>query len=289
MKILVTGVTGQLGWRVAEEARSRGNNVVGTHYSSQSPPTFSSKLDLTDKEAVRDLISKYKPEVVVNCAALTNVEQCEADKAKAEGANTTSVVHLIRAIRETQSFLLHMSTDFVFDGAKGNYVETDPKNPINYYGWTKSESEEVILREMEDRFLIVRSGGIIDFRKGTRNIGRVLLGAVLEQRPIGVIADQVTTFMHAIEEAKVLLDLVENGCQGVYHVGGRNPLSRYDLALAIQHKLGVKEPLFHPIGMGDFEKWKATRPRKCNLDVTKCEKTLARKMPSVEEMLENYL
>ncbi|HEV2139028.1 MAG TPA: NAD(P)-dependent oxidoreductase [Nitrososphaerales archaeon] len=290
MKILVTGVTGQLGSRLAEEAMSRGHSVVGTHFASENPPPFSSRVDLIDGAAVRVLISRHEPDLVINCVALTNVEQCESDKPYAEKANIASVVHLVEAIRNTSTILLHISTDFVFDGVKGNYIETDSKNPINVYGWTKSEAEEVILREMnEDRFLIARSGGIIDFRKGSRNIGRVLLDAVQDGHSIGVIADQITTFIHAREEAKVLLDLIENRCCGIYHVGGNRPSSRYDLATTLLRKLGIEKPLFHAIGMNQFEKWKVPRPERTNLNVAKCEKALNRKIPTIEEMLDAYL
>ena len=209
MKILLTGAKGQLGHDCTQ--------VLAT--SRTVYPFSSSELDITDQESVSDFITKIRPDIVVNCAAYTAVDDCEKDRERCRMVNTIGPGNLARACKEIDARLLHISTDYVFDGTKEppkSYRETDPVAPISAYGSTKLDGEEQIRATLENH-LILRTAWLYGI--GGRNFLKTMLRLALADpdRTIRVVNDQVGSLTWTYRLAKQIQVLAESDVTGTVH------------------------------------------------------------------------
>ena len=221
MKILLTGAGGQLGRDVAA-ALAGGFEV---HALDRA------RLDVTDRRQVSDTVSRLSPDWIVNCAAFTDVDRAERDQAAADAVNARAPGYLAEAAARAGAAILHVSTDYVFDGAKGAaYDENDSPNPLNVYGRTKLEGEERVLASGA-RACLLRTAWLYG-RHGS-NFVKAILEAARRGGPLRVVADQVGSPTLTTDLADAVHLLLRRPVFGLFHVANRGAASRYQQARAI--------------------------------------------------------
>ncbi len=207
MKVLVTGSGGLVGRAVTEDCAAQGDEVFGADHRA---------LDIADASAVRSTLNEKRPEVVINCAAWTDVDGCESNRAFAERANALGPELLAASCREIGALLITISTDYVFDGKKqGFYTQRDQPNPISVYGQSKLEGERRAQASWA-RTIVVRSGYI--FGVGGKNFLSTLLLRAARNEPLKVISDMIGTPTYAPDLARRLRELAVMDLPGIFHV-----------------------------------------------------------------------
>jgi len=258
---LVFGAGGQLG-RALLAAADAELRVAGVGRA---------EADVADIDAVRAAVAQVQPSVVVNAAAYTDVDRAEDEPEKARRANATGPAVLASVCAERGLPLIHVSTDYVFDGAKeGAYVEADPIGPLNVYGRTKAAGEEAV-RETLDRYLILRTSWL--HAPGGRNFVTTILRLAAERDVIGVVADQRGSPTSAGDLAAAIVvaaKAMKRGepAWGTFHVAGDGAASRYELASAVvaaQAAVTGRRPALEPVTSASFPA-RAVRPANSALD-----------------------
>jgi len=293
MKVLVIGGGGQLGTRIVEQAKDR-FEVYAT-YLTRKPLLNKSKIsqiDKTNRDGLLRLFQKLKPEVVIDTAALHNVDYCETHKDEAWTANVEGTRNVADASKRHDARIVFISTDYVFDGLKGNYVEDDTANPINYYGVTKLEAEKVVAQTCSNH-AIARPSVIYSYVPSTQresssgkplNFAMWLTQKLRNREPVKIVKDQYSSPTLADNLAEAVLGLAESEKTGIYHTAGGTKLSRYEFALKIARKLNIDEGLIAPTTTGQLKQI-AKRPLDSSLNVEKVQKHLKLKMLTIDEAL----
>jgi len=285
MKLFITGAGGLLGSRVAEIAVEKGYTVYSaylTHLPSVGHPI---RVDVTDKERVSKVIGSTKPDVIIHCAALTNVDLCEMERELALRVNVEGAKNIAEAAKENNAHLVYISTDYVFDGEKGLYSEKDDPNPINFYGYSKLLGEKAVM-ETSKEFLIVRASVIFGAKPaaGKTNFALWVLENLKANREIKVLIDQYVSPTLNTNLAEMILDACERRLTGLYHMAGRSRVSRYEFAVKLARVFDLDEDLIRKACMHEM-RWKARRPRDSSLDVSRAMRSLRVKPLSLSEAL----
>jgi dTDP-4-dehydrorhamnose reductase len=281
MKIFITGGSGLLGSKVAEIAQARGDEVFSGYAHNQPEYGRAVKFDLLDEMSISELIGKIKPEVIIHSAALTDVDRCESEKELAYQMNVEGTRAIATAAENAGSFLIYISTDYVFDGNRGMYREDDSTNPVSYYGYSK------LLGEKFCRGCIARTCVIYGSRpaSGKVNFALWLLNSLKSGKPVRVVTDQFITPTLNTNLAKMVLEAADRRLSGVYHLAGATRISRYDYALELAGVFDLKADLIQPSRMDDL-KWAARRPKDSSLDTSKARGALANKPLTIKEALQ---
>lgn len=221
MKIVLIGSSGMLGSDLLKELAKTNYNVIG--YNSQ-------ELDIT-KERDMDKIEAEKPDIIINCGAYTDVDQAEREREKCYAVNVTGVRNLVKVCRRNGLLLFHISTDYVFDGNEGKgYDENDEKSPVNYYGQTKSEAEDIVVGNL-DRYYIIRTSWL--FGKNRENFVERIINLCKTNREIRVISDRTGRPTYTVDLARRIVNLITNKGEydyGIYHITNRGRCSRFEWA-----------------------------------------------------------
>jgi dTDP-4-dehydrorhamnose reductase len=230
MRLLVTGGAGMLGQAVAAAATRLGHAVVALSRV---------ELDVTDANHVRRVIVAAEPRAVINCAAWTDVDGAETAEAAATAVNGAGAGNVARAAGETGARVVHVSTDYVFDGTKSTpWVESDPVGPIGAYGRSKLAGEEEVAAAGGEH-AIVRSAWL--FGAGGRNFVDTMLALGEDQDEVSVVADQVGSPTWTGHLAEALIELAERrGDVGIFHAAGAGACSWYELAVEVFARSGVR-------------------------------------------------
>lgn len=277
MRVLVTGAGGMLGQDVVRAARERGWEAAGLAHG---------ELDATDEAAVRAAIEAAGAQAIVNCAAYTDVDGAERDVAGAAAGNATAAGAVARAAAASGARLVHVSTDYVFDGARGPegppYVESDATGPRSAYGRTKLEGEQAVAAASGSH-AIVRSSWL--FGEHGRNFVATMLALAEERDEVTVVADQIGCPTYTGHLAEALLDLAAGDAQGIFHAaGGGAPCSWHDFAVETFRRAGVDCRVL-PCTTADFPR-PAPRPAYSALATERPETPL---LPPWQEGLQHYL
>ena len=270
MNVLVTGANGQLGSEIQNNTHR-----ISNYYFSDAD-----SLDITDAQAIRAFVQQHAINLIVNCAAYTNVDKAEDDCATAQAINHTAVAHLASVCKEFQLPLIHISTDYVFGGTKNTpYRETDATQPLGVYGRTKLAGEQAIQNSGIEH-LIIRTSWLYSLRFGN-NFVKTIQRLSGERPQLKVVADQVGTPTNAADLADFIVQAIENawyrGKREVYHFSNEGVCSWYDFAVAIVAASGnVCEVL--PCTSAEFPS-KVTRPSYSVLDKTKLKTDFGYRIP----------
>ncbi|MCX8150101.1 MAG: dTDP-4-dehydrorhamnose reductase [Candidatus Bathyarchaeota archaeon] len=286
MKLLITGASGLFGSKLAEIATSKGYDVYSGY--SKDKPTYGvpTHFDITEKIKVEKVFSKVIPEVVVHAATLTDVDKCEVNKDLAWKINVEGTKNIVEAAKKNNAFLVYVSTDYVFNGEKGNYKETDPPEPLNYYGLTKLKSEELVENTLEEH-CVVRASVIYGAQPaaGKINFALWLINKLENKESPKVLVDQWNSPTLNTNMANMTLEIIERKLTGIYHISGATRISRYEFAKELAQTFHLETELLVPTNMTQFS-WPAKRPKDSSLDITKAQQTLKNKPLQAQEALE---
>jgi dTDP-4-dehydrorhamnose reductase len=237
MRVLITGATGLLGAEVVKHFRKNWHQVLEC---SRAPLTVvdshRASMDITDPDQVEAIFDAFRPEVVVHCAAKTNVDACETDPQEAYRVNTFGTEVIAAHCQRVGAACVYISTDYVFDGAKGApYHEYDAPNPLSVYGRSKYLGEQAV-QALCPRHYIVRVAWL--YGVGRKTFPQFVLDAARQGQSPTVIADQIGSPTYVADIADRLLLLVQTDCYGVYHLTNPPPVSRYEFAVRCWRRRG---------------------------------------------------
>ena len=287
-KLLVIGASGLLGSKLYSQAAGR-YDISGT-YNPEVDGKSSLRLDPLDigsRDEVEKLFAKAKPEVVVMCAAMTNVDACEKQPLVANRVNATGPVLVARSCKSSGAKLVHVSTDYVFDGAKSRkYTEEDVPRPISVYGSSKLAGERAVLSTLPES-IVARPAVLYGWNpiEGKENFVTWVLKKLRAGEKASLFEDQWISPTFADDLARTLLELAEKDAKGVWHVSGPDCLDRPSCGRIIANVFGLDGKLVAPVPSRSVS-LPAKRPRNSCLDVSKVEKLLCRKTMSFESGLE---
>lgn len=278
-KVLVTGSNGLLGQKLTERILLKKDFELiatskGANRYIESEGYIYAEMDIADRESVNQVIAKYKPDVVINTAAMTNVDTCEIEKELCWKLNVTAVNHLIEACKAHQIQLIHLSTDFIFDGEDGPYLEDAKPNPLSYYGESKLAAEELLLKS-DIHFAILRTiivyGIVNDMSRS--NIVLWAKGALEKGNPINVVDDQWRMPTLAEDLAEICLLAAEKGAQGIFNASGKDMMSIVELVQHVADYYQLDKSLINPISTASLNQT-AKRPKRTGFILDKSIKEL---------------
>ena len=287
-RILVTGSSGLLGNKIVEHAIAKGHEVYPTY--QHNPPRLGVPLvlDQTIQAEVEKVVSLASPDAIVNSAALTDVDLCEELPEMARFVNSISVSHLASSASAHKAFLVQVSTDYVFSGEKGMYSETDQPSPVNEYGRSKLEGEEMARLAGEGNWCVARASVVYGWGRPQRgNAATYVYDKLSKGEQIRMVQDQYCSPTYNDNLARMILEIVEKRVLGVMHTSGATRINRYDFAVLIAKTLGLDTSLIRPVESASIP-WKAKRPRDSSLDVQKCRGLLDAKPMSAIEGAEGF-
>ena len=290
MKILITGSNGLLGQKLLHKLRqdfsveliatSKGENRV----SIKEGYTYFD-LDITNNDAVAKFISIEKPQVVINTAAMTNVDLCEDENKDCDALNVEAVRYLADACVKVDAHLIQISTDFIFDGENGPYKEKDKPNPLSYYGLSKLKSEQ-LLQEHAVKWTVLRT--IIVFGVGENlSKGNIVLwakGALAKGDPLNIIDDQFRAPTLAEDLADICILAAKKKAFGIFNASGKDIMSIYEIVERIAKHYGNSTENLNKISTATLNQ-KAGRPPKTGFILDKSRKELGYNPHSFEECL----
>lgn len=293
MKVIITGSNGLLGQnlidlllREKEKYQvfgfSRGENRSGRDDFEYV------NIDITNENHLKESIEKIHPDCIINTAAMTNVDACENDKEGCYDLNVNVVQYLIDACLKVDAHLIHLSTDFIFDGVKGNYTETDIPNPLSYYGETKLMSENLLEKSSID-YTILRTilvyGLVNDMSRS--NIVLWVKESLENGKEITIVDDQFRTPTYVEDLALACKISMDKKATGIFNIASNTLLSIYEISLEIADAFGLDKSLIKSISTATLNQT-ANRPVKTGFDLSKTNKELEFYPKSFKEDLQRF-
>lgn len=288
MRIFVTGANGLLGQTITsiftrESDYELITSGVETDSASDLGHTYE-RLDLTNKDEVKKLIGFYEPDVIINCAAFTDVDKCETERELCWKVNVDAVKHLIIASRINNAKIIHYSTDYIFDGKNGPYDEEAKPNPVSFYGRSKLASENALLTSGAD-FAIARTMVLFGIGNNIKpNFALWLIGKLKNNEPVNIVDDQIGNVTISDDLAFGTLKIIELKKKGIFNIAGSDILSRYEFVLKMCEVFGFNKNLVSKIKTADLNQ-PAQRPLNSGLITLKAQSELGFKpMDSLEAL-----
>lgn len=281
MRVLVTGVKGQLGYDTVNELEKRGHTPIGVDIE---------EMDITDSKSVEKVIKESKPDAVIHCAAWTAVDAAEDEEniPKVSAVNADGTRNIAKVCKELDIKIIYISTDYVFDGQGEEPWDPDCTNysPLNVYGRTKLQGE-LVVRELTDKYFIVRIAWV--FGKNGNNFIKTMLNIGKKYDTVRVVNDQIGTPTYTYDLARLLVDMVESEKYGYYNVTNEGGyISWYDFACEIFKQAGYDTKVV-PVTTEEYGLSKAARPYNSRLDKSKIIKMGFEPLPDWKDALKRYL
>jgi dTDP-4-dehydrorhamnose reductase len=288
MRILVTGSNGLLGQKLVELILTKDDYLIATAKSKlaiDQPKGEFHSLDITQLEEVEKIIGKTKPDVIINTAAMTQVDHCETEREKCWLNNVTAVENLVKACEKTGTQLIHVSTDFIFDGTHGPLDELEKPNPLSYYGESKLAAEVAVQKSNID-WAILRTVLVFGVTKdmSRSNIVLWVKKSLEEGKTINVVNDQWRTPTLAEDLARGCYLAAIKKAKGIYNISGYEMMTPYDIAIATADFFRLDKSLIKETDSTQF-KQPAARPPKTGFIIDKARKELGYQPRSFEEGL----
>ena len=271
MKIFIAGSQGQLGKEIVNQALSRG--IESFSYSHHD-------LDITQFELVRGILSNLKPDVIINCSAYNDVDAAESESHMAYAVNCEGVRNLAICAKSYGAYLIHYSTDYVFDGKKTSpYLKTDTPNPINIYGKSKLEGENAI-QKIFDNYLIIRVSWVFG-QNPKASFPLKLLSWSKNNSTLKMVSDQTSSPTSVVDIANVTFELLKEKVTGLHHFSNSGYCSRYEWARFILNRIGWAGELI-PVPSSEFYT-PAQRPTFSALDNSEVSTLIGKSIPTWQE------
>ncbi|MBQ8639884.1 MAG: dTDP-4-dehydrorhamnose reductase [Lachnospiraceae bacterium] len=277
MRVLVTGVKGQLGYDVVNECAKRGIETVGVDIE---------EMDITDAQSVRSVITASDVDAVVHCAAYTAVDAAEDNVEICRRVNRDGTENIAKVCRDLDLKMMYISTDYVFDGqGERPWEPDDARNPLNVYGQTKYEGELAVENNLE-KFFIVRIAWV--FGINGKNFIKTMLRLGKERGAVSVVNDQIGSPTYTYDLARLLVDMIQTDKYGRYHATNEGLCSWYEFACEIFRQAGMNEVSVTPVDSSAFPA-KATRPSNSRMDKSKLSANGFEHLPTWQDALGRYL
>lgn len=287
MRILITGARGMLGSDLSRIIGSNERHQVVETDVIELPESF--RLDITQEEKIKDFIVGAEPEVVINTAGYTDVDGCETNIELAFSVNAEGVKNLALACQKLRVFLVHLSTDYVFDGNKGTpYCEGDSPNPLGIYGRSKLQGE-IYLRQILDRYLLIRTQWL--YGKKGKNFVETILNLARTRDELKVVDDQWGSPTFTRDLSRAIKELIEKGANGIYHIVNEGYCNWFEFAQKILELNGNQVTLTPLSSTELFASGgrPAPRPSFSVLSIEKLRKDMGIVLPAWQESLKEYL
>jgi dTDP-4-dehydrorhamnose reductase len=287
-KILITGCNGLLGQKLVYQILNDKKyqliaTAIGTNRIKETKGYIFESLDITNQKQVLEMVKKHKPDFIINTAAMTNVDACEDNKEKCIDLNVNAVKYLVEACQQNNCHLIHLSTDFIFDGENGPYKETDKPNPLSLYGQSKLDSEKII-QHSSIKWTIVRTiiiYGIVEDMSRS-NIVLWTKNSLEKNQTINVVTDQFRSPTLAEDLAIGCLLIADKNATGIYHLSGPETFSIIDLAYQVADFYHLDKSLIHPLTSQNLNQ-AAKRPLKTGFILDKAYQELGFKPKTFAE------
>ena len=281
MNILVTGANGQLGHEMQKVAKNSVNNFVFTDVAEGYE-----KLDITNLDAIRKMVKDNDIQLVVNCAAYTNVDKAESDYDMANLLNNTAAANLAQAMKEVEGILIHVSTDYVFQGDKNIPCREDwETNPLGVYGKTKLAGEQSIIAT-GCKYIIIRTAWL--YSQWGKNFVKTMQNLTATHDTLKVVFDQTGTPTYAWDLATAIVAALRTPVEGIYHYSNEGVCSWYDFTKEIYRQAGYRTEVI-PISTEEYGLSKAARPFNSRLDKSKLVEAGFTPLPTWQDALSRYL
>ena len=276
MRVLVTGLSGQLGYDVVQELEKQKIECLGTTRAT---------LDITDEQAVHQFLSTYQPDAVIHCAAYTAVDKAEDDVENCRKVNVDGTRYLAEACRELGAKMIYISTDYVFPGTGEQFYEVDDiKGPCNVYGQSKLDGELEVQRILNEYFIVRISGG---FGQNGNNFVKTMLKLAETRNELNVVDDQIGSPTYTADLAKLLVEMVQTDKYGIYHAHNEGTCSWAQFAREI-FRIAGKDVTVQGIPSADYPT-PAKRPLNSRMSTKALVENGFETLPEWEEALERYI
>lgn len=278
MRILVTGVKGQLGHDVVNEMKKRGLDPVGVDLE---------EMDITDKEACAKAITEAKVDAVIHCAAYTAVDAAEDNVELCRKVNSQGTRNIAEVCRDLDIKMMYISTDYVFDGQGTRPWEPDDaRNPLNVYGQTKYEGE-LAVEELVKKFFTVRIAWV--FGVNGKNFIKTMLRIGKERGAASVVDDQIGSPTYTYDLARLLVDMIQTEKYGRYHATNEGLCSWYEFACEIFRQAGMAQAKVTPVHTSEYPASKAKRPMNSRMSKEKLTENGFERLPEWKDAVGRYL
>ncbi len=276
MKVLVTGVKGQLGHDVVNELTGRGIEAIGVDID---------EMDITDAASVNQVIGQAAPDAVIHCAAYTAVDAAEDNEAVCRKVNVDGTRNIAEACKKTGAKMLYISTDYVFDGQGTRPWEPeDERHPLNVYGQSKCDGE-IAVQETLDNYFIVRIAWV--FGLNGKNFVRTMLKLAENHDSLTVVNDQFGSPTYTYDLSKLLVDMIQTDKYGIYHATNEGICTWYEFACEIFRQAGISIKVA-PVSAAEYPA-KAKRPENSRMSKEKLTENGFERLPSWQDALKRYL
>ena len=284
--ILITGVSGQLGSNIAYAFRNQ-HDIVGVFNAHRVSINGieTQRMNILDVDNVSRIIQHYRPAILIHCAALVNVDRCEADKELAKQVNVAGTKAVVDSTKGLPIKFVYISTDSVYDGTKGHFSETDTPNPQNYYGLTKYQGELEALRALNP--LIFRTNIFGWNVQNKFSLAEWIIHELSSRTAINGFRDVSFSTIYTFELARVLSKALEQDLVGIYNCGSSRPISKYDFAILIAERFALDTTLIKRGSISQVT-FKARRGRNLSLDVSKLSRDLGITLPSIPTSIDSF-
>ena len=284
--MLITGVSGLLGSNLAYYFKDK-YEILGLYNSNPVllDGIYTEKCDITESDNIERTVSDFSPNVIIHCAALTNVDECEADKEYAKLVNVSATKNIGEAISDKDIKLIYISTDSVYDGVKGNFSEDDEVNPQNYYGQTKYEGELEVSKHSNS--LILRTNLFGWNVQDKYSLGEWILKELKANKRINGFKDAYFSTIYTMELARIIDISIQKNITGVFNCGSTDSCSKYEFAIRIANRFNLDKKSINAISIDKFN-FKAKRGKNFSLTVRKIKNALNYKIPVIEKSIDAF-
>ena len=286
LKVLVTGSAGLVGRQVVKDL-SNSHQVFSCYNESKPEYGDSVKMDLKNREMISSILTEKKPDIVIHLGAMTGVDLCEKEKTSASEINTKATEIIAKECSKLNSFLVYVSTDYVFDGNLGMYKEDDVTNPLGFYGKSKLEGEKVV-QNFSTNWCIARTSTPFGLHPTKKSFPMWVIENLQKQKQIDVLIDQFTSPTYIPNLSRMLIEISERRVTGIIHAAGASKISRYQMASMVSDKLNLDSTLLKQISINKM-KWVAQRPKDSSLDVSRASSILNEKPQKIDQSLNLFI
>ena len=279
LKFLVTGSAGLIGHQVVKDL-SETHEVFSCYNKSKPEFGIPTKMDLLNHEMISNVLSEKNPDIVIHLGAMTAVDLCDTQQDNALKINSQATEILAKECSKINSFMVYVSTDYVFNGNSGLYKENDVTNPLGFYGKSKLLGEKSI-QNFSSNWCIARTSTPFGLHPTKKSFPIWVIENLQKQKQIDVLTDQFTSPTYVPSLSRMLIEISERHLTGIIHVAGASKISRYEMASLVSDKLGLDGKLLREISINDI-KWEAQRPKDSSLNVSKAISTLNQKPQKID-------